>query len=183
MNPATTKPRLGPPGCILHCCGVVVWSGQQQQHASPCITLSSFLQIPNGSRARVWDAIFAGCRVYFIPIHYGAAAPSKQRVWLTSLLYASALELETNLRKEWSFTIMEKCLDSASVLNVKVLVIGAFNQDKILGAFFELRFQLYSAPLVFKVWLWLVSIITGALAIKYWYSSYYINFSWRKQSY
>ena len=63
MNPATTKPRLGPPGCILHCCGVVVWSGQQQQHASPCITLSSFLQIPNGSRALVWDAIVAGCRV------------------------------------------------------------------------------------------------------------------------
>ena len=85
LSHPTTKPRLGPPGCILNCCGVVVWSGQQQ-HAGPCITLSSFLEIPNGSRVRVWDAAAAGCWVYFIPIHYGAAAPSKQRVWLTSLL-------------------------------------------------------------------------------------------------
>ena len=53
-----SKPRLGPPGCIHNCCGVVVWSGQQQ-HAGPCITLSSFFEIPNGSRVRVWDAAAA----------------------------------------------------------------------------------------------------------------------------
>ena len=98
MNHATTKPRLGPPGCILHCCGVVVWSGQQQQHASPCITLSSFLQIPNGSRARVWDAIVAGGLLHSYSLR---SCRTFQTTSLSHLLlYAFAQELETNLWEE-----------------------------------------------------------------------------------
>ena len=146
----TTKPRLGPPGCILNCCGVVVWSGQQQ-HAGPCITLSSFLEIPNGSRVRVWDAAAAG-------LLHSYSLRSCRTFQTTSLTHLPPLplyyiELETNPNYCKTLNIAKVCL------------------------------QLYSAPLVFKVWLWLVSIITGALAIKYWYSCYYINFSWRKQSY